>query len=248
MVLKDKKREPKVWWHRNKNNFWLHMGDSCLNISCRAFSKDITTLGAELYAADDFENTLGFSVQIPFVASLFVTLDSKPPKWFNRVLGEYCNRHYGFYVCPTHTQLSFHLDTMDSGNNRKFPSWEKFIDHEKLLKGKSACNLEEKVMAEQLITIPEDKALGYPELNTIAKVVRIQYTKTYTRWKKYEFTRWEVLTNDGAPYQGKGENGWDCGTRYLSDISFGTDANITNAEEALAAFVKEVKQLRAKYG
>lgn len=241
--------EPRWHFHKHLNRCWLHY-KSCKTLALEwSFGKKVTRAALELHLRDDFEGTVGVSLSIPFIASLHVSYDCAPSRWLTKLVGKHCERNYGFYSCDSHTCLNFHHDQMDSGNNRAWYSWDYFICHERLLKGKSTTEKVERP-SQTIERSIDGKRCGcdYGDQTVLLTVTPVDYVTTYSRWWDFSFRRWDVSSNENIWRAGKGENSWDCEPTTVGEISFGTDNNITSYEQAADLFVKEVYQQRAKYG
>lgn len=241
-----KEKEPLFHYHRSGNRAWLHIkNDATIGVEW-GFGKKATTLAAEIALRDDFENTFSLSLSVPLLFRVHLSYDCRPWKLLTKLVGKHCERNYGFYSCISHTVIHFHTDHMDSGNNTRF-SWDKYICHEKLLKGERT--VESKVTSSTNINATVDgRDFGYGLQYPLLHIEREVFTASFTRWRPQTWERWNVTTGEAIWRNGKGENGWDCDPVMIGDVSFGTDHKIKNFDDAAECFVEYVRTERVKYG
>lgn len=74
-------------------------------------------------------------------------------------------------------------------------------------------------------------------------------TMEYANWKRPRWFKKTIISADvklpnAIPYEGKGENSWDCG----EDGLYGMSCSARNVEEAIAKVVESAMRSRRKYG
>lgn len=153
--------------------------------------------------------------------------------WFWRPRAE---RQYGFRVFDCALWWSFDEPTMSWSSRDKW--WRRFtIRPARILFGREKCV---RVDAPDALNV----VVPMPEGSYPATVRRADYTWTRSRlpfWKRKR-TDWYIDIPHGIPFNGKGENSWDCG----DDGLFGTGGD--SPEDAVANAVKSVLRNRKKYG
>lgn len=114
--------------------------------------------------------------------------------------------------------------------------WHMSFDFNHLLKGKPKFSEETLETREILVPMPE-------------KAYKATATRTVRRWK---YPRWftsEVMSvnldfEEGVPFEGKGENSWDCGPDATSSFS----CPAKTIPDAVGEFVGSLLNRRIRYG
>ena len=155
------------------------------------FGKEVSRLSLEFYLSDSCDNTVGFSFAVPYVLSFNIHFDCCCDN-MKYLTGDRCCRVFGFYVCKTHTCLSWYHDEMDSSNNKMWYSGHAGILHERLLKGKPVTRQTTGSEVTISISLPATK-WGYSEIRVPITVQKQINTRTYPRWFAYREIVWNVI-------------------------------------------------------
>jgi len=107
-----------------------------------------------------------------------------------------------------------------------------------ILKGKPKHS--EKEIASEKVLIP------MPEKSYVAKITYSECEWKYPRWKTLRLNRANVTLEEGIPYMGKGESGYDCGPDATLGMSFVCPPFAR--EKAISTVVESVCKSRSNYG
>lgn len=114
--------------------------------------------------------------------------------------------------------------------------WHIVIDFDRLLKGRPIHS--EKVLEEREIVIP------MPEKSYSATARKLLWRVDYPRWFSREGITIDIKCPEGVPFEGKGENSWDCG----KDATFEMSCSARTIPEGVGKFVGSVLVDRVKNG
>lgn len=136
-------------------------------------------------------------------------------------------------------RLSFSLWDDPMEHRATDPFWYRMsIDFPRLLKGKGKFTTE--IIEERDVLVP------MPEKAYAAHVKRVKCTTTYPRWFKKEsfIVSIDITEKGGIPFEGKGENSWDCG----HDATHGFSTHGASIPHAVGGLVGSVLRSRVQYG
>lgn len=173
-----------------------------------------------------------------------VGVDVPPNKVIKYLCGGGHCRYYGFYICDTHINFSWHYD--DSGY-ASHQGWSKLFRWEELLKGKSISRVV-KSHGKQIIVVNTLEHPNYPVEEIEVEVWRDDYETTYTRWPKSKWYCYNVRSISGkCESAGKGENSWDCDPEYGIDAIYGYKY-VTCANDAVHKAILDLHEIRNHRG
>lgn len=206
----------------------------------------------------DSGSDLGFTLAIPFVCTVYVTLDRVFPRY---VVGTDFERGHdrqiSCYFADWTFRYSLWVGSMASWS-RQFP-WCRWwrqgsIDFKDLILGRARHTLERRRRTKhETIWMPEDTVeydlfeilIPMPEGAYPARAHVERRTWKRPRWP-WPIVRVSVAVDipKGIPFAGKGENSWDCG----DDGLFGYGAEGDSIEHAIGHGVESVLTSRRRYG
>lgn len=227
----------KRMWLRRKDWYNKRAGalEVCLTVPASHNGWSVTFGGGD--AGRDF----GFTVAIPWLVTLFVTLDDVFPMYaFGTDHDRGHDRQIGFYFYEWKLWYQFWVGTMASWS-RDYP-WCRWwrqgsIDFADLALGRRSHHLET-LMSGIPVVIP------MPEGNYHGTAKIEKHTWKRPRWFAVSRVSTTIDCPKGIPFSGKGENSWDCG----DDGLFGWGAEGASTEHAIAHGVESVLVSRRRYG
>lgn len=219
---------------------------------------DIDMPGFNVYGKANDEHTIGFSVNVPFLFSLYVHADLA--KWgysntWRKILRldedrKYDGREWGIkYIkdsdCIDGGYLNIKLGRYDNCWKSSDPKWLSTSIHPRVvLCGRAAYSEQDNGTTQHTVTIKGNKE--YADKEYVLNCKEFISTWTWKRFKKpYSLKRYDVSTQDkdGVPHPGKGTTGYNCGESALQSQT--SPAN--SREEAVAKFVESVYWYRKNY-
>lgn len=233
-------KQPGAWPRHGRA--WLHRGARSYGFEWVLFR---WRCGASIETREQGRE-LGLHVA-PIIASLYLTLPC--PRWFARLLplhhyiATWDNNRPGSYPEDREIEISAHSGSLwwsiwqspmewSSGT----PRWRHgSFNPVDFLLGRARC--------ETIEGNPEPALVPMPEGNYAATIKREDRVWRRPRWPFVRRrTDYWIEIPSGIPFEGKGENSWDCGTDGL----FGTGGN--SPENAIANAVASVMKNRKRYG
>lgn len=204
----------------------------------------------------DCKRGVSISIQIPYLFSVWVQLESKFTKWLcwkllpigeyeykgekNKYIEEkreidFSIHHWSFWWTIWYDDASW--KNTDSKLRRNSFGFEDFFD---LFLGEIII---------KRLTIDEGKMyVPMPEKTYEAKYVLFERTDYRKRWPRFPFRRvyykGEVDVDGGIPTPGKGENSWDCG----SDATYSLSCLARTKWGLMGKMVESVMRDRFRYG
>jgi len=219
---------------------------------------DVDMPGFNVYGKANDEHTIGFSVNVPFLFSLYVHADLA--KWgyskvWRKILRldeehKYDGRSWGIkYIknsdCIDGGYLSIELGRYDNCWSSKDPKWLHTSIHPRVvLCGRATYSEQDNGTTQHTVTIKGNKE--YADKEYVLNCKEFISTWTWKRFKKpYSLKRYEVSTQDkdGVPHPGKGTTCYNCEESALQSQT--SPAN--SREEAVAKFVESVHWYRKNY-
>lgn len=208
-----------------------------ITLEWRFFSvKNCWSLGWQL--ADDFEHTFGCHASLPWLFSIYFSVDRRPPTWMRGITGQYATALYGFRLDRSRVNVCWRHNDMDSsadlGWSRSF--WWQDIH------GKVSVTHE--VIEEHALSYRQPGYAEYPASYHDIKLLRVRSTYSWPRfWKRSKVVMsYEIKLDDPPKFPGKGENSWDCGEDGIYGMTVGDVYSVT---EAVFRYRDEVQKLRA---
>lgn len=221
---------------------WLHLGqkkfNSCFGIEW-SFLHHSRMCGIE-FSVLGSEKDFGFSIRIPFIASLHIDF-SLPCTWLRqRFKTAVYGYDTGFTIFGGTLYIQWFRDDVGRGWHNRETWWQR----------------------QEISFNPADFFLGYPKHSerTIKSVdvevpmVEKMYPGTVrfheTIWKRprWPFPRRRfgatLELEEGIPVPGKGENSYDCG----EDCIYGSGSSALTEAEAVSNMVRTVLKTRERYG
>ncbi len=183
---------------------------------------------------------IGLTFAVPFLLTLHATLENVLPMYpFGTDFDRGHDREIGCYFHNGAFWYHLWVGTMASWS-RDYPWcrwWRQGSFHSANLLGKQRHTLE---------TLKQDIPLQIPMPEGVYHAVAKLERRTWKRPLWFAKTRMEVNVTvpKGIPFQGKGENSWDCG----DDGLFGYGVEGTSLEHAIAHGVESVLTSRRRYG
>jgi len=186
------------------------------------------------------EETIGFS----FKCLLFAVWVGLEWRWLYRVLEKITRRKgerftngrtFGVNIHNWTLWLDIWRDPMES---RGSDYWWQHIsfDIREFFRGKGKREEELLEEREVLVLMPEGTYKGKATLSRI--------TFSYPRWFKNSFKSFSIDVAGGIPFEGKGENSWDCG----ADACYGFSGSAESIPEGVGKLVGSVLKSRVRYG
>lgn len=193
------------------------------------------------FGGGDSGSDFGFTVAIPFLLTLFVTLDDVfKPYRFGTDFDRGYDREIGCYFHEWTFRYTLWVGSMASWS-RNYP-WCRWwrqgsIDFADVFLGRRKHHLETlKSGIPVVIPMPEGNYQG------VARIERRTWKRP--RWFAFSRVSTQIDCPNGIPFSGKGENSWDCG----DDGLFGWGAEGESVEKAIAHGVESVLVSRRRYG
>ena len=224
----------KIWWHKSKQDFryWLHWGKSVWHYEGYLGKRaNHTMIGATL-GGEENDCTINFGIKGLFVF-YFGVEDLFPRKIMRKLFGTdgrtYEMSFFGEYFC-----FDFHRDEYGYSDKWKGIHW--MYNWKEKLFGKWEYKSELIDKKRVLVPMPEG---NYPATVEISNVSR-----GYKRSKKQLTNNYQIDLDIPIPYEGKGENGWDCG----EDGTYSSNMVADSLEEAIQKLVDSSLKYRIRYG
>lgn len=219
------------WWSRRFGTLRIEW-----NIPCGHCGWGVTLGGG------DAGRDCGFTVSIPFLLTLYVTLEQAFAKrLFQWSVDQGESRSIGCYFHEWAFWYTIWVSPMASWS-RSFP-WCRWwrqgsIHFDDLFLGRTKCTRE-------LLSDKIPIAIPMPEGNYAATAQHERMTWKRPRW----FAMTRIYTNvdvpgGGVPFSGKGENSWDCGDDGLCGYS----VEGMSLAKAIGHGVESVLESRKRYG
>jgi hypothetical protein len=145
-------------------------------------------------------------------------------------------RSIGFHLGGGALSLMGWDDPMESRGTDPW-WWHQYINLDTFFLGRSKCTQE--ILETREVEIP------MPEKSYKATANLVLYTWTRPRWFKKQIKRVDIKIPEGIPFEGKGENSWDCG----HDATYGiTTGECHSIPEGVGMLVGSVLRDRVKNG
>lgn len=250
----DRQGNVKGWaWH-GRCALWIHSGKYGRSRTIR-FSWNLWSRFCGVEASvGGAEEDLHFFWALPPFAFWLSFEDCLPKSWKERWrkskrIKAYNQKYEGYGESHAYTPFNvfnirihdwtLHWDffKFDWGWSSKMPKWmDGSFNIPDFFLGRSKYSTEVLSMHEVLIPMPEG---NYP-----ARVKMDKSTWKRPRWP-FAKVRYGAMVDmrRSIPFEGKGENSWDCG----EDALFGKSCLANNVEDAIASTVKSVLQSRRKH-
>lgn len=247
----------RCWIYPFANILGSHHGKVNIGVEFYPWT-DIDMPGFNVYGKANDEHTIGFSVNVPFLFSLYVHADLA--KWgyskvWRKILRldeehKYDGRSWGIkYIkdsdCIDGGYLNIELGRYDNCWSSKDPKClHTSIYPRVVLCGRATYSEQNNGTTQHTVTIKGNKE--YADKEYVLDCREYISTWTWKRFKKpYSLKRYEVSTQDkdGVPHPGKGTTCYNCEESALQSQT--SPAN--SREEAVAKFVESVNWYRKNY-
>jgi hypothetical protein len=197
-------------------------------------------VGISVAARQDENVGFGFSVGVPFLFSLYLTVWGG---WFAS-LSLWLLRASGAGYNDREVSLRFHDAAVWWEVWRDSDSWSSDTP-----RYRSGCfHIDDFVLGKaeysQRILNEQAVQIALPEASYPATVKIDERTWKRPRWFTKRLVGSQVDIPKGIPFPGKGENSWDCG----QDAVFGLSSLESTVEGAIAAVVRSVLKSRRRHG
>lgn len=229
------------WWKEYRWHLWI--GRHTFGFEYSAGHKGWRPIGFDIGLAthDDF---LKFSISL-FFFSIYLSWDwHKAASWLSNLIKRKdenygSGRDIGFLLLGDTVTINLWSDPMEHrGNDPKW--WHTYINLSDLVFGRAKCTTKELESHNLPIPMPEK---AYPAI-----IKLIEYTWKRPRWpfpKSIKRCEIEIEGNEGVPFEGKGENSYDCGI----DATHGmTTGKVRDVQEGVGIFVAHCLRDRIKNG
>lgn len=238
-------RDHTGWRHRG---VWLYGPDGVeAHAEWRLFVKKGHGFGFQA-GRNGGESDIGLNVYAGPIGSLWLRLRSPWTKWANLSQDDgeywYVARNYGLMFLPYGGCIvRWEFGALEGHSSRNFPKWRDWNLTMTDVLGRRPCTTEEVEIGVAKVPMPEG--------NYDATWAKEKRTWRYERWpgKLLDIIRGPKVNTsvrldiaDGIPFQGKGENSWDCGMDGL----FGCGGS--TVEAAVGRAVESVLRSRERYG
>lgn len=230
-------RRRKGWWH-GRASLHLH-GRKNTSFRLEWVVGDLWNLSFSMALRSDYENTLTWHVCVPLL-SLYCGVEG--PQWLRNLARWLCRHEKYEHEMQREISLRvfdnkvwFTLWMNPDSWSSKEPRWRRFtFDPESIVFGAKRYSEENARTMQVLVPMPEG---AYPATLTMFDGV------WRDRFRRLVIARAQVDIPGGIPFEGKGENSWDCG----EDATYGMTTPAELPEEAIAAVVKSVMRERRKH-
>lgn len=224
----------KIWYSKSKTDSrrWLHCGDTTWRFEGYLGKKaNHTMIGADL-GGD--ENDILFKLGIKRLFSVYFGVEDLLPRKLMHKLFGYDGRIYELSLSEEYFTLDFHRDDYGYSEGWKGIHW--MFNWKEFLYGKWEYKSE--IIDNKRILVPMPEG-NYPATVEIKKVSR-----GYKRSKKQLTSNYQIDLDIPIPYEGKGENGWDC----EEDGTYSSNIMANSLEEAIQNLVDSSLKYRVRYG
>lgn len=181
------------------------------------------------FSFERLSDAVGGHFEIPWLLTLYVHFETK---WKSRP-----ERQFNFYIHDGAIHFQPWGPSMDW--NSRDPWWKRGVHWriKDILFGRA--KFQKETLSESSIVIPMPEG----SYEATMKRERTSWKRPRLPWPSVREDSW-IDVHGGIPFEGKGENSWDCG----GDALFGTGCNGHREEDAVAAVVRAVLHNRRRHG
>ena len=225
--------------------YFIHYGkyEQCLNIGVYPLTKSFSL---EFEIQDDFERTISFNLCLPFMFSLYISLDSGyfcKKEWFKNLIGyKYGNRITGIRIFDWSIWFNFWLGEDSCGTMKdKWIGFENNFSIDDFFLGKITYSRELDSSGKLNFIVPKD--YGYEEKMYTGEWKKELFIRKRSRWFTDSNFRYEIEVKEGVPFPGKGTTEYNCD----EDAMFSCSGVYDNLEKAFEGFISSVLKNRKNY-